>query len=306
MLRSVILAASRSHRAERLVEAVPLAKGMVRRFVAGEAVPEAVEVARGLVAAGLSVTLDHLAGTSTTPEQAAAAYEEYLGLLEELSTRELTPATEISVKLSALGEVFDQKLAYDYAHVICARASEAGTTVTLDAEGHQTTDSTLDVLSKLRVDFPTTGAVVQAYLRRTEADCAELATTGSRVRLCKGAYAEPESVAHQTRIDVDRSFVRCLNVLMSGTGYPMVATHDPRLIAIAEDRAKWFGRSRDEFEYQMLYGVRPEEQLRLAAAGYTVRVHLPFGEQWYGYLTQRLADRPGNISFVLRALRSKG
>src|SRR5204862_2711161 len=132
---------------------------------------------------------------------------------------------------------------------------------------------------------------LQAYLRRTEGDCRELAVEGSRVRLCKGAYAEPESVAYQSRVDVDKSYVRCMNVLMSGPGYPMLATHDPRLVAIGEDRAKWFDRTPDEFEFQLLYGVRPEEQRRLAAAGYTVRVYVTYGTQWYGYLMRRRAER---------------
>jgi proline dehydrogenase len=196
-------------------------------------------------------------------------------------------------------------LAYDSARAICAAASEAGTTVTLDAEDHTTTDSTLDILTKLRTDFPTTGAVLQAYLRRTEADCRELTTAGSRVRLCKGAYKEPESVAYQSTLDVDKSFVRCLNILMSGDGYPMLATHDPRLIAIGEDRARWFDRSPDEFEFQFLYGVRAQEQARLAAEGYTVRVYVPYGTQWYGYLMRRLAERPANVRFFARALRTK-
>jgi proline dehydrogenase len=126
-----------------------------------------------------------------------------------------------------------------------------------------------------------------------------------RIRLCKGAYAEPESVAYQSAIDVDKSFVRCLNILMSGAGYPMLATHDPRLAAIAEDRAKWFDRTPDEFEIQMLYGIRPDEQRRLVADGYTMRVYVPYGNQWYGYLMRRLAERPANLAFFLRALRSK-
>src|SRR4029453_6447880 len=192
-----------------------------------------------------------------------------------------------------------------HARAICARASEAGTTVTLDMEDHTTTDSTLEILHKLRVDFPTVGVAVQSYLRRAEADCRELAVEGMRVRLCKGAYRDPESVAFQTRLEVDRSYVRCLNALMSGPGYPMVATHDPRLIAIAEDRAKWFDRSADEYEFQMLYGVRPEEQARLAGDGHTVRVYVPYGDQWYGYLMRRLAERPANLAFFTRALASR-
>jgi proline dehydrogenase len=196
-------------------------------------------------------------------------------------------------------------MAYDYAHEICDAASAAGTTVTLDMEDHTTTDSTLEILAELRKDHPSTGAVLQAYLRRTEGDCRELAGPGSRVRLCKGAYAEPESVAFQSTLDVDKSYVRCLNILMSGDGYPMVATHDPRLIAIAEDRARWFDRSADEYEFQMLYGVRPEEQARLAGDGHTVRVYVPYGDQWYGYLMRRLAERPANLAFFGRALATR-
>src|SRR6266511_4300029 len=269
MLRTVILAASRSSRVERLVETAPLTRSVVRRFVAGNTAADALRCTRELVNEGLGVSLDYLGEDTTTPEHAAAAKDEYLALLDALAAAELTPAAEISVKLSALGQVFDEKVAYEHAKAICARAAEAGTTVTLDAEEHTTTDSTLDILAKLRTDFPTVGAVLQAYLRRTEADCRELATAGSRVRLCKGAYNEPESVA------------------------------------FGEDRARWFDRSPDEFEFQMLYGVRPDEQRRLAAEGYTMRVYVPYGTQWYAYLMRRLAERPANLAFFLRALRSR-
>jgi proline dehydrogenase len=305
MLRTVILAASRSRRIERLVETAPLTRSVVRRFVAGNAAEDALRAARELVGEGLAVSLDHLGEDTTTPEQAVATRDEYLRLLDALAAAELTPAVEVSVKLSALGQVFDEKVAYEHARAICARASEAGTTVTLDAEEHTTTDSTLDILAKLRADFPTTGAVVQAYLRRAEADCRELAVAGSRVRLCKGAYREPESVAFQSRLDVDKSYIRCLNILMSGRGYPMIATHDPRLVAIGQDRARWFDRSPDEFEFQMLYGVRPEEQRRLATEGCTMRVYVPYGTEWYAYLMRRLAERPANLAFFARAVRSR-
>jgi proline dehydrogenase len=305
MLRSVILAASRSHQVERLVETAPFSRGVVRRFIAGDGHDDALAATRALVDDGLAVTIDYLGEDTVNPAQAEATRDEYLKLLDALAAVELTPAAEVSVKLSALGQVFDEKLALEHARAICARASEAGTTVTLDAEDHTTTDSTLEMLAQLRADFPTTGAVLQAYLRRTEADCRELAGAGSRVRLCKGAYKEPESVAYQSRLDVDKSYVRCLNILMAGEGYPMLATHDPRLVAIGEDRAKWFDRTADEFEFQMLYGVRPDEQRRLARLGYTVRVYLPYGTQWYSYMMRRLAERPANLSFLARALRSK-
>ena len=305
MLRSVILAASRSSRVERLVETAPFTRDVVRRFVAGTTTDDALRATRELVATGLAVTLDHLGEDTVTPEQAIAVRDAYLTLLAALSAAGQTPAAEVSVKLSALGQKVDGQLAYDSVRAICAAAAEVGTTVTLDMEDHTTTDSTLDILAKLRKEFPSTGAVLQAYLRRTDADCRELATAGSRVRLCKGAYKEPESVAYQSAIEVDKSYVRCLNILMSGKGYPMLATHDPRLIAIGEDRARWFDRSADEFEFQMLYGVRPDEQVRLARDGYTVRVYVPYGDEWYGYLMRRLAERPANVGFFARALISK-
>ncbi|MGC4866911.1 proline dehydrogenase family protein [Micromonospora ureilytica] len=305
MLRSVILAASRSSQVERLVATAPYTRDVVRRFVAGAATDDALRATRELVDDGLAVTLDHLGEDTVRPEQATATRDEYLKLLKMLAAAGLTPAAEVSVKLSALGQMFDEQLAYDNARAICAAADAAGTTVTLDMEDHTTTDSTLEVLSRLRKDFPSTGAVLQAYLRRTESDCRELSSAGSRVRLCKGAYKEPESVAYQSAREVDKSYVRCMNILMSGDGYPMLATHDPRMIAIGEDRARWFDRGPERFEFQMLYGIRPEEQARLAGEGYTVRTYVPYGDEWYGYLMRRLAERPANLVFFGRALISK-
>jgi proline dehydrogenase len=302
MLRSVFLAAAGSSRLERLAGAVPVSRSLVRRFIAGDDAEEAVTAARALADDGLAITVDYLSAETTTAEQARAVKDEYVALLRRLKDAGLTPAAEVSVKLSAVGRRLDDKIALEYASEICSAATEAGTAVTLDAEEHGSTDSTLEILHDLRKEHPETGAVLQAYLRRTEGDCRELATAGSRVRLCKGAYTEPESVAFQDALDVDKSFVRCLNILMSGEGYPMVATHDPRLIAIAEDRARWFDRAADEYEFQFLHGVRPEEQARLAAGGNVVRIYLPYGKQWYGYLMRRFAERPANITLVGRAL----
>jgi proline dehydrogenase len=304
MFRSVILAAARSSRVARLVETAPISRDVVRRFVAGPASGDALRATRELAGRGLAVTLDYLGEDTLTADQADHTKAEYLALLANLSAAGLTPAAEVSVKLSALGQRFDEKLAEANAREICAAAARAGTTVTLDMEDHTTTDSTLEMLSRLRGDFPTTGAVLQAYLRRTEADCRELAKEGQRVRLCKGAYKEPESVAFQSKIDVDKSYVRCMNILMSGQGYPMLATHDPRLVAIGEDRAKWFDRESDQFEFQMLYGIRPDEQARLAES-YTMRVYVPYGDAWYGYLMRRLAERPANLAFFARSMSSK-
>jgi proline dehydrogenase len=214
----------------------------------------------------------------------------------------------VSVKLSAIGRALPDnghKIALENARIICRAARNAGTTVTIDMEDHTSTDATLAILGELRKDFPETGAVVQAYLRRTEADCRALAYEGSRVRLCKGAYNEPEGVAFQDRVEVDRSYVRCLKVLLSGQGYPMIATHDPRMIEIASSLASRYGRPQGSYEFQMLYGIRPGEQRRLAGSGETVRVYLPYGQEWYGYLMRRLAERPQNLSFFLKSLISK-
>jgi proline dehydrogenase len=305
VLRRPILAASRTKLIKRTVSTAPISRSVVRRFVAGEGVEDAVRVSRELVADGLLVSLDHLGEDTTDVGQAEAATKAYLTLLSRLSDEGLTPATEVSVKLSAVGQRLDEALALDNARTICEAAGAANTTVTLDMEDHTTTDSTLRVLAALRADIPATGAVVQAYLRRSEADCKDLSGPGSRVRLCKGAYDEPEEVAYRRSDDVDRSFARCLGVLMAGRGYPMVATHDPRMIALAGDLVTEFDRDQSSFEYQMLYGVRPEEQRRLAAEGNRVRVYTPYGTEWYGYLMRRLAERPANVAFFLRAVATR-
>jgi len=218
---------------------------------------------------------------------------------------ELPEGVEVSVKLTALGQALDEDLALANARRVCAAAARVGTTVTVDMEDHTTVESTLRVVDALRADHPWAGAVVQAQLRRAEEYCARLAYEGSRVRLCKGAYAPPPSVGFTSRAEVDKSYVRCLRVLMAGPGYPMVATHDPRLIEIADALRMVNGREHDSFEYQMLYGIRPDEQVRLAAEGARVRVYVPYGEDWYGYLVRRLAERPANLAFFLRSLLTR-
>ena len=303
MLRQVILAASANRRIKALVAGAPLSRSVVRRFVAGELVDDAVRATRALQAGGLAVSLDRLGEDTHDTGQANATTQAYLVLLEALSAAGLTAGgrAEVSVKLSAVGQTIDPSLALESTRTICAAARAAGTTVTLDMEDHTTTDATLEALRQLRVDFPSTGAVLQSYLHRTEDDCRALAVAGSRVRLCKGAYREPASVAYTGAAEVDASYARCLQVLMAGPGYPMVATHDPKLVALAGS----FGRAPGTFEFQLLYGVRPAEQQRLAAEGQTVRVYVPYGDEWYGYLMRRLAERPANLMFFLRALASR-
>jgi proline dehydrogenase len=309
VLRRTLLTLSRSTRIRHLVETAPISRNVVSRFVAGTSAAEAVAACRHLMDSGRLASLDRLGEDTVERSQADATRDAYLTMLKLLADDGLTPAAEVSVKLSAVGQSLPgdgEQFALDNALAICEAARNVGTTVTLDMEDHTTTDSTLGILRELRRDFPDTGAVVQAYLRRTEADCRDLAYAGSRVRLCKGAYKEPASVAYQGKDDVDRSFVRCLKVLMAGEGYPMVASHDPRLVAITGDLVRRNGRAQGSYEYQMLYGIRPHEQERLAAAGEKMRVYVPYGDEWYGYLVRRMAERPANLVFFLRSLATKG
>jgi proline dehydrogenase len=263
-----------------------------------------VRVARSLRAAGLLVTLDYLGEDATDSRLADGTATQYVQLLGKLAAEGLTEggAVEVSVKPTAVGLLLDERMASGHIERIAIAAREAGTTVTVDAEDHTTTDAGLRIATALRSRLPFVGSVVQASLRRTEADVRELAAPGVRVRLCKGAYAEPVSEAFTGRHDVDKSFARCLRILMSGPGYPMIATHDPRLIEIT--RSLGLHRPHDSFEHQMLYGVRPAEQRRLAETGAQVRVYVPYGSDWYGYLVRRLAERPANLAFFLRSLWS--
>ena len=215
---------------------------------------------------------------------------------------------EVSLKLSALGQALPrdgEKIARENARTICERAQRVGAWVTVDAEDHTTTDSTLSIVRDLRVEFPWLGTVLQSYLKRTQGDCEEFAASGARIRLCKGAYDEPASVAYRDRDEVTDSYLRCLRVLMAGSGYPMVASHDPEIIDAVPAMARENHRGVDDFEYQMLYGIRDAEQRRLADAGNHVRVYVPFGTQWYGYFVRRIAERPANLTFFLRALAER-
>jgi proline dehydrogenase len=309
VLRRSLLALSRSDTVKHLVSDMPVSSGIVARFVAGETVDDAVKATRALVADGRLVTLDHLGEDTLDHTQANATVDAYVTLLQQLAAHGLTAGAEVSVKLSAVGQALPgdgHRIALDNARRICQAAVNTGTTVTLDMEDHTTTDSTLEILSELRQDFPSTGAVIQAYLHRTESDCKDLAYEGSRVRLCKGAYKEPESVAFQDKHEVSLSYVRCLKVLMAGAGYPMVASHDPTLVEIAGSLAVRNNRAKGSYEYQMLYGIRPNEQKRLVGLGDKMRVYVPYGDQWYGYLMRRLAERPSNLAFFARSLVSKG
>jgi proline dehydrogenase len=307
MLGAALLAASRSPRLRRTLVAAPVTRRVVDRFVAGEELPVAMAVADRLVGLGLTVTMDHLGEDVTTEAEATAARDAYLRAIDALGGIGLGSAVELSVKLSAFGQALPRghDVALANAAAVTAAASDAGTTVTLDMEDSTTVDSTLAVLSSLRTRYPGTGGVLQCYLLRTPDDARALATEGSRVRLVKGAYRESADVALQDKPAIDRAYEQCLAILMAGPGYPMIGSHDPRMIGCAQRLARTHGRALHSFEFQMLYGMRPREQKRLADAGYRTRVYLPYGTDWYGYFMRRLAERPANVLFFLRALTTR-
>jgi proline dehydrogenase len=310
--RPAILAASRADGLRRAAERLPVTRKVVQRFVPGETAGDALNAVEQLRHSGRMISIDYLGEDVTDIDTANATVDAYLALLDGLGTRDEPLAAvrplEVSLKLSALGQALardGEKIALENAHTICERAQRVGAWVTVDAEDHTTTDSTLSIVRELRADFDWLGTVLQAYLKRTRADCAEFAASGARIRLCKGAYDEPASVAFRDRDDVTDSYLTCLRVLMAGRGYPMVASHDPEIIEAVPALARESSRGVDDFEYQMLYGIRDAEQCRLADEGNQVRVYVPFGTQWYGYFVRRLAERPANLTFFLRALAER-
>jgi proline dehydrogenase len=304
VLQKALLAASRRPGLRRMVTGNPATRRVVDRFVAGETLDDALAAVRALAADGIRVTLDHLGEDITTREEAEHSRDAYLAALDGLAGLGLGSGAEVSVKLSAFGQALPHghDIALDLVRPVVQRATQIGTTVTLDMEDHRTVDSTLTALAELRKEHPGTGAVLQAMLFRTEEDAKALAVTGSRVRLVKGAYNEPATVAHQKKQEVDAAYARCLEILMAGPGYPMVGSHDPGIVTRAHELAAQHSRTPDSWELQMLYGIRPDEQRRLAAAGTTVRAYVPYGIDWYAYFMRRLAERPANVGFFLRSL----
>jgi proline dehydrogenase len=311
VLRQALLAASASTRIRELATTLPVTRDVVARFVAGDNADQALPVVERLIGDGLLASIDYLGEDTADQAQAAAVADEYIRLLGRLGRAGLSARgrAEVSVKPTAVGlglPELGEKTALENIVRIAVAARNAGTTVTLDMEDHVWVDQTLRLVAELRADFPDLGCVIQAYLRRSAADCEALATAGSRVRLCKGAYQAPADAAFGGRHEVDRSYARCMRILLDGPGYPMLATHDPRLIELAGVKATMTGREHTDFEYQLLYGMRPAEQRRLAARGARVRVYVPYGGDWYGYLVRRLAERPANLGFFLRALTPAG
>jgi proline dehydrogenase len=257
--------------------------------VPGAAEEAAVDAGGNLLQAGRFISVDYLGEDISHAGEAETTVQAYLSVLQAYGTLgvELSDAVrplEVSIKLSALGQSLPagEELALTNARRICTAAAEVGAWVNVDAEDHTTTDFTLGIVRELHKEFPTVATVLQAYLHRTEADCRELSGDGLRIRLCKGAYSEPAEVAFQGKDDVDASYLRCLKVLMNSQGYPMVASHDPQMVAAAKAYAAEAGRANSYYEIQMLYGIRDAEQSRLISEGVQVRTYIPFGNDWYG------------------------
>ena len=307
LLRPAILRAAASTRIKETSQRMPVTQRVVERFVPGETLDDVIIAIRAELDRGTLVTIDYLGEDTLDEAQATATVEAYLALLgamKDIDRTGLAPGClEVSLKLTALGQLLPEhgaKIAEENAHTICAAARDAGVLVTIDAEDHTTVDERLAIVRRLRVEFPDLGTVLQAYLRRTEDDCTDF--SDARIRLCKGAYAEPPTVAYVDRDQIDEAYQRCLRILMKGAGYPMVASHDPTIIGAAQSMATEFDRAPDSWEHQMLYGIRTDEQQRLADSGARMRVYSPYGQEWYGYFVRRLAEKPANLTFFVRSL----
>lgn len=273
-------------------------KALVRRFVAGDTLAEAIEAAKKLNGQGMKVSLDLLGEEVNSAVEVEAALASYVACLDELSASSIDG--NVSIKLTQLGLAFDPDLARATLERLAESAAGLGLTVTIDMEDSTYTEETIEIYADTQPRHGNLGLALQAYLYRTPADLLRLMPLGGHLRLCKGAYVEPEAVAFQSTSEVDAAFARLLTVLMGFEDVtPAVATHDPKLIDLARllDRQR-----RQPFEFQMLYGVRSHAQKELAAAGYPIRIYIPYGSRWYPYLVRRLAERPANLGFFLRAL----
>ncbi len=298
-MRQGLLWLSEQPRIFDLVRRNGLARRFAARFVAGETVESAVEAARELARRGITATLDFLGESVTQEREAVAARDQYLLMLERMAASGVE--VNVSLKLTQMGLDIAEELCADNLIRILERARRLGGFVRIDMEGSEYTQRTLDFFrNRLYQRFAAhCGVVIQAMLRRSEADLADLIRLRERVRLCKGAYLEPPEVAFPDKADVDRNYVKLMERLLEEGNYPAIATHDEAILAHARRFADRRGIGPERFEFQMLYGVRRDLQVRLRKAGYRVRVYVPFGTQWYPYLMRRLAERPANIAFIL-------
>ena len=298
MLRRTLLYLSNQQQIFQFVRKNRLAKSFARRFVAGETLEEALDAVVELNSKGITASLDLLGESVNTEAEARQAGRDYLHILDRIHERKLD--ANVSVKLTAMGLDISEELCVGIMHDILGRARDYRTFVRLDMESSQYTDQTLRIFEqRLFPAYPAhVGIVLQSYLYRTQADCERANEIRARVRICKGAYKEPATVAYPEKRDVDANYVRCMQMLMEKGNYPGIATHDEAMITEAKRFAKEKGISSDRYEFQMLYGVRRDLQEGLVRDGYRMRVYVPYGTQWYPYLMRRLAERPANIAFI--------
>jgi proline dehydrogenase len=300
MLRHFFLFLSRQRKLERWLLRVPGARRLAGQFVAGETLPEAMAAVGQLIAAGRLATLDHLGENVRSAEQARAAMDAYREMLEEIARQRLRWG--VSVKLTQLGLDLSEELCRSHLRLLVERAEQCGSFVRVDMESSAYTDRTLALVTELRRNYAAIGAVIQAYLYRSEQDVRRLLEQGTKVRLCKGAYNEPPTIAYPRKADVDASFVRLMQMLLASGIYHGIATHDPRMIEATCRTAGEIGLAQDGFEFQMLYGIRRDLQQQLVERGYRLRLYVPFGKEWFPYFMRRLAERPANVLFVLKGL----
>lgn len=298
MLRTTFLFLSRQRTLRRWFETSNLSKKITSRFVAGLTLDDELRVCRALSSERILSTLDRLGENVNTLDEAAAARDSYLASLERLA--ELNIGATVSIKLTQFGLDFSTEQCLANVRMLVERARSLGTRIEIDMESSEYVDRTLEIVRRLHADTGAVRAVIQAYLRRTAADIASLCEAGIPVRLCKGAYDEPASVAFETKAEVDRNYVEQTRVLLERGAYPAIASHDPKMIDAALSRAKELGLASDRFEFQMLYGIRRDLQKRLVDEGYRLRLYVPYGDAWYPYFMRRLAERPANVFFLLR------
>jgi proline dehydrogenase len=297
MLKDTMLFLARQDSIRRFVSSNPAARRVARRFIAGETIDEALEVARTLNRKHISVSLDHLGENVSDESEAEATARGYIQILDRIQASGVE--ANISIKLTALGLDINEELCNQNVTCVLRHARDLHNFVRVDMEGSNYTQRTLDLVLNLRCEFDQVGTVMQSMLYRTPKDVAKLIEASTRVRLVKGAYLEPASVAYPKKADVDAAYIQLMHALLEQGVYPAIATHDERIIADACNFAEQSGISPARFEFQMLYGIRRDLQERLAGDGYNVRVYVPYGTQWYPYLTRRLAERPANLIFVL-------
>jgi proline dehydrogenase len=298
--RTALLYLSRQHALKGFLSRVPGFKQVTRRFIAGENIDDAIEAIRQLNALGITASFDHLGESISSPAEAEADVREYLHVLSRIERTGIN--SNVSVKPTQLGLDIDEHLCLSNIQRIVEAAAGLGNFVRIDMEDSARTDATLRIFYKLRSDFENVGIVLQSYLYRTETDLANVLAMKGRVRLCKGAYDEPESVAFPRKADVDANFVRLTGVLLSSGIYHGIATHDEAMIRATREFAARENIPNDRYEFQMLYGIRRDLQTKLVKAGYRMRTYVPYGEFWYPYFMRRLAERPANIWFVLKNL----